>query len=301
MRFDVIKHHRWWFSISSLLVVISIVSMFMNGFNLGIDFTGGTIVEVQFDRNVQVSQVRDDLKQFGLENAVIQLSGEASATEGNDIIIRTRNLDANESKAIVDSLNANIAPNEVKRVESVGAVIGSEVTEHALINLAVAFLALAAYISYRFEYKVALSSLAAIFHDLIMVLGVFSFFHLEIDSSFLAAILTVIGYSMNESVVIFDRIRENTHTHKRTDTFADLANASIAQSIHRSCYTLTTVLFACCSLYFFGGDTTKNFALCMIVGFVSGAYSSICVATSLWSIWKSRNRKDARNQVAKKA
>lgn len=301
MRFDVIKHHRWWFSISSLLVVISIVSMFMNGFNLGIDFTGGTIVEVQFDRNVQVSQVRDDLKQFGLENAVIQLSGEASATEGNDIIIRTRNLDANESKAIVDSLNANIAPNEVKRVESVGAVIGSEVTEHALINLAVAFLALAAYISYRFEYKVALSSLAAIFHDLIMVLGVFSFFHLEIDSSFLAAILTVIGYSMNESVVIFDRIRENTHTHKRTDTFADLANASIAQSIHRSCCTLTTVLFACCSLYFFGGDTTKNFALCMIVGFVSGAYSSICVATSLWSIWKSRNRKDARNQVAKKA
>lgn len=301
MRFDVIKHHRWWFSISSLLVVISIVSMFMNGFNLGIDFTGGTIVEVQFDRNVQVSQVRDDLKQFGLENAVIQLSGEASATEGNDIIIRTRNLDANESKAIVDSLNANVAPNEVKRVESVGAVIGSEVTEHALINLAVAFLALAAYISYRFEYKVALSSLAAIFHDLIMVLGVFSFFHLEIDSSFLAAILTVIGYSMNESVVIFDRIRENTHTHKRTDTFADLANASIAQSIHRSCYTLTTVLFACCSLYFFGGDTTKNFALCMIVGFVSGAYSSICVATSLWSIWKSRNRKDARNQVSKKA
>ncbi len=301
MRFDVIKHHRWWFSISSLLVVISIVSMFMNGFNLGIDFTGGTIVEVQFDRNVQVSQVRDDLKQFGLENAVIQLSGEASATEGNDIIIRTRNLDANESKAIVDSLNTNVAPNEVKRVESVGAVIGSEVTEHALINLAVAFLALAAYISYRFEYKVALSSLAAIFHDLIMVLGVFSFFHLEIDSSFLAAILTVIGYSMNESVVIFDRIRENTHTHKRTDTFADLANASIAQSIHRSCYTLTTVLFACCSLYFFGGDTTKNFALCMIVGFVSGAYSSICVATSLWSIWKSCNRKDARNQVAKKA
>ena len=130
-----------------------------------------------------------------------------------------------------------------------------------------------------------------------MVLGVFSFFQLEIDASFLAAILTVIGYSMNESVVIFDRIRENTHTHKRSDTFADLANASIAQSIHRSCYTLTTVLFACCSLYFFGGDTTKNFALCMIVGFVSGAYSSICVATSIWAIWKSSNKKDMRNAV----
>ncbi len=300
MRFDVIRHHRWWFTVSSILVIISIISMFVRGFNLGIDYTGGTIVELQFTQNVQVSQVRDDLKQFNLENSVIQLSGSSSATEGNDVIIRTRNLEAAESKAMIDSLTKNVGPNDVKRVESIGAVIGSEVTQHALTNLAIAFLALAAYISFRFEYRVALSSLAAIFHDLIMVLGVFSFFQLEIDASFLAAILTVIGYSMNESVVIFDRIRENTHTHKRTDTFADLANASIAQSIHRSCYTLTTVLFACLSLYLFGGDTTKNFALCMIVGFVSGAYSSICVATSLWSIWKSHNRKDARNQVAKK-
>lgn len=297
MRFDVIKHHRWWFTLSSLLVIASLVSIFVRGFNFGIDYTGGTIVEVVFDQPVQVAQVREDLKQFNLENAIIQLSGDSNETSGKDVIIRTRNLDANESAAVVESLNKNVGHNEVKRVESVGAVIGSEVTEHALINLAIAFIVLAAYISFRFEYRIAFSSLAAIFHDLIMVLGVFSFFQLEIDASFLAAILTVIGYSMNESVVIFDRIRENTHTHKRSDTFADLANASIAQSIHRSCYTLTTVLFACCSLYFFGGDTTKNFALCMIVGFVSGAYSSICVATSLWAIWKSRNKKDMRNAV----
>ena len=299
MRFDVIKHHRWWFTLSSILVIASLVSIFVRGFNFGIDYTGGTIVEVMFDQPVQVAQVREDLKQFNLENAIIQLSGESNETSGKDVIIRTRNLDANESAAIVESLNKNVGHNEVKRVESVGAVIGSEVTEHALINLAIAFVVLAAYISFRFEYRIAFSSLAAIFHDLIMVLGVFSFFQLEIDASFLAAILTVIGYSMNESVLIFDRIRENTHTHKRSDTFADLANASIAQSIHRSCYTLTTVLFACCSLYFFGGDTTKNFALCMIVGFVSGAYSSICVATSLWAIWKSRNKKDIRNATAK--
>ena len=297
MRFDDIKHHRWWFTLSSLLVIASLVSIFVRGFNFGIDYTGGTIVEVVFNQPVQIAQVREDLKQFNLENAIIQLSGESNETSGKDVIIRTRNLDANESAAVVESLNKNVGQNEVKRVESVGAVIGSEVTEHALINLAIAFLVLAAYISFRFEYRIAFSSLAAIFHDLIMVLGVFSFFQLEIDASFLAAILTVIGYSMNESVVIFDRIRENTHTHKRSDTFADLANASIAQSIHRSCYTLTTVLFACCSLYFFGGDTTKNFALCMIVGFVSGAYSSICVATSIWAIWKSSNKKDMRNAV----
>ena len=147
-----------------------------------------------------------------------------------------------------------------------------------------AFIALAAYISFRFEYKIAISALVSILHDLIMVLGFFSFFHLEIDASFLAAILTVVGYSMNEAVVIFDRVRENTRTHRRTDSYEKLAHDSVAQSIHRSIYTLTTVLFACGALHFFGGDSTKNFSLVMLIGFISGAYSSICVDTSLWVV-----------------
>ena len=285
MTLDVIKHHRWWFAISSTLVIISLISIFTKGFNFGIDYTGGTIVEVVFDQPVEVSQVRDVLKEYNLENAQIQLSGDTTGdTAGEDVMIRTRNLESSESAAVVDSLTKSIGNNTVKRIE------------HALLNLVIAFAALALYISYRFEYKVAISALVAIFHDLIMVLGVFSYFQLEIDASFLAAILTVVGYSMNESVVIFDRVRENTHTHKRSDTFADLANASITQSIHRSFYTLATVMIACVSLYLFGGDTTKNFALCMIIGFASGAYSSICVATSLWVMWKSRNKNDVRNQ-----
>ena len=297
MTLDVIKHHRWWFAISSVLVIVSLISIFLKGFNFGIDYTGGTILDVQFAQTTQVADVREDLKKFGLEGATIQVSGGDTGEAGEEIMIRTRNLTAEESKAVLDSLNQNVGQSDVKRIESVGAVIGSEVTLHAIINLVVAFLALAAYISYRFEWRVAVSTLTAIFHDLIMVLGVFSFFQLEIDASFLAAILTVVGYSMNESVVVFDRIRENTRTHKRTDTFADLANASISQTIHRSFYTLSTVLFACVSLYLFGGDTTKNFALCMIVGFASGAYSSICVATSIWAIWKSRNKNDMRNKA----
>ena len=296
--FDVIKHRKIWFSISAFLVIISLIAIFMKGFNFGIDYTGGTIMELKFTKPVAISTVREELRKFDLGDSVIQLSGAESTTEGDDVMIRTRNLEAAESQAIVDSITKYVGENQVLRVETVGAVIGSEVTQHAIINLIIAFLALAAYISYRFEYRVAISCLTAIFHDLIMVLGVFSFFQLEIDASFLAAILTVVGYSMNESVVIFDRIRENTHTHKRSDTFADLANASIYQSFHRSIYTLSTVMFAVCSLYFFGGDTTKNFALVMIVGFVSGAYSSICVATSLWAIWKSNNKKDLRNQVS---
>lgn len=296
MIFDVIKHHRWWFVISSILVILSFISIFIKGFNFGIDYTGGTIVEIQFNKAVEVGQVRDVLKEFNLENAQIQLSGESATTTGENVMIRTRNLETAESAAVVEKLTSNIGENTVKRIETVGAVIGSEVTQHALLNLVVAFVVLALYITYRFEYKIAISALTAIIHDLVIVLGIFSYFQLEIDASFLAAILTVVGYSMNESVVIFDRVRENIHTHKRTDTFADLANDSIAQSIHRSFYTLATVMFACVSLFVFGGDTTKNFALCMIIGFSCGAYSSICVATSLWVLWKNRNKNDVRNQ-----
>ena len=204
-------------------------------------------------------------------------------------MIRMRNLSSDESKTIATQLSDKLGGGEVKRTESVGAVIGSEVTKNAITSLAVAFIALAAYISFRFEYKIAISALVSILHDLIIVLGFFSFFHLEIDASFLAAILTVVGYSMNEAVVIFDRVRENTRTHRRTDTYEKLAYDSIAQSIHRSIYTLTTVLFACGALHFFGGESTKNFSLVMLIGFISGAYSSICVDTSLWVVWKNHS------------
>ncbi len=156
MRFDVIKHHRIWFAISALAVILSIVSMVMNGFNLGIDYTGGSIMELRFQQDVQVSQVRESLKSFGLENSVIQLSGETTAETGKDVIIRTRNLESTESQAIAEAITKDVGPNEVKRIETVGAVIGSEVTKNAILNLAVAFIALALYISYRFEYKIAL-------------------------------------------------------------------------------------------------------------------------------------------------
>ena len=150
------------------------------------------------------------------------------------------------------------------------------------------------YMTIRFEHHIAFSAIVAIIHDILVVLGVFAFFRLEVDASFLAAILTVLGYSMNESVVIFDRIREAIRTHKRTDSFSTLANDSIHQTIRRSMYTLITTLFCVTSLYLFGGDTTRNFALVMLVGFISGAYSSVCIATSIWVTWHEQLR-SARN------
>ncbi len=293
MSFDIVKHRVWWFTLSSVLVIASVISIFVNGFNFGIDYTGGTILDMQFQNAVTVAQVREvvDDAQMDLGNSVIQLSGVTDQESSQDVMIRMRNLSSDESKAVATQLSDKLGGAEIKRTESVGAVIGSEVTKNAVMSLAVAFIALAAYISFRFEYKIAISALVSIFHDLIMVLGFFSFFHLEIDASFLAAILTVVGYSMNEAVVIFDRVRENTRTHRRTDTYEKLAHDSISQSIHRSIYTLTTVLFACGALHFFGGESTKNFSLVMLIGFISGAYSSICVDTSLWVVWKNHSHR----------
>ena len=235
MKFNIVGHKKWWFALSSVLVIASIVSILINGFNFGIDYTGGTILDLHFNRPVTVAEVRQvtDASPLGLESSVIQLSGVTDQNSSADVMVRMRNLSSDESKQVATALGDRLGGAEIRRTESVGAVIGSEVTKNAVMNLAVAFIALAAYISFRFEYKIAVSAIVSILHDLIMVLGVFSFFHLEIDASFLAAILTVVGYSMNEAVVIFDRVRENTRTHRRTDTYEKLAYDSIAQSIHR--------------------------------------------------------------------
>ena len=283
--FDFICHKKIWFSFSGIMILLSIISIILFRFNWGIDFTGGTILELGFNKNVTVEEVRDGLREDGLQTSTIQLSGNISGESGDDVIIRTRNLSSEEAQTVVAHVNDKVGGAEVKRIETVGAVIGSEVTKSTLLNVLISFGAMILYMSIRFEHRIAISAIVAICHDILMVLGVFAFFHLEVDASFLAAILTVLGYSMNESVVIFDRIRENLHTHRRTDSFATLANDSIHQTIRRSLYTLTTTLFCVASLYFFGGDTTKNFALVMLIGFISGAYSSICVASSIWVTW----------------
>ena len=280
--FDFIGHKKIWFTFSGIMIILSIISIILFRFNWGIDFTGGTILELGFDKNVTVEEVRDGLREDGLQTATIQLSGNMSGETSNDVIIRTRNLSSEEAQTVVGHVKDKVGSGDVKRIETVGAVIGSEVTRSTLLNVLISFGAMILYMSIRFEHRIAISAIVAICHDILMVLGVFAFFHLEVDASFLAAILTVLGYSMNESVVIFDRIRENLHTHRRTDSFATLANDSIHR---RSLYTLTTTLFCVASLYFFGGDTTKNFALVMLIGFISGAYSSICVASSIWVTW----------------
>ena len=290
IRFDILKRSKLWFAISLLIIIPGIFCMFTKGFNFGIDFTGGTIIEMEFQQEVTLPQVRDVLREYNLDNATIQLSGDVSNVEASkDVMIRTMDLEENERKAVMASLKDEIGDYTVLREEKVGATIGGELITDALMATVISWILIILYVSYRFEWRFGISAILTLIHDVLIVLSVFSFLQKQVDSSFVAAILTIIGYSINDTIVIFDRIRENQRLHfKRGGDLNELANRSIYQTLTRSLYTVFTVLFTTFALYFFGGDTTKDFSFALLVGFFSGSYSSIFIASPLWVVLKNR-------------
>ena len=290
IRFDILKRSKLWFAISLLIIIPGIFCMFTKGFNFGIDFTGGTIIEMEFQQEVTLPQVRDVLREYNLDNATIQLSGDVSNVEASkDVMIRTMDLEENERKAVMASLKDEIGDYTVLREEKVGATIGGELITDALMATVISWILIILYVSYRFEWRFGIAAILTLIHDVLIVLSVFSFLQKQVDSSFVAAILTIIGYSINDTIVIFDRIRENQRLHfKRGGDLNELANRSIYQTLTRSLYTVFTVLFTTFALYFFGGDTTKDFSFALLIGFFSGSYSSIFIASPLWVVLKNR-------------
>lgn len=290
IRFDILKRSKLWFAISLLIIIPGIFCMFTKGFNFGIDFTGGTIIEMEFQQEVTLPQVRDVLREYNLDNATIQLSGDVSNVEASkDVMIRTMDLEENDRKAVMASLKDEIGDYTVLREEKVGATIGGELITDALMATVISWILIILYVSYRFEWRFGVAAILTLIHDVLIVLSVFSFLQKQVDSSFVAAILTIIGYSINDTIVIFDRIRENQRLHfKRGGDLNEMANRSIYQTLTRSLYTVFTVLFTTFALYFFGGDTTKDFSFALLIGFFSGSYSSIFVASPLWVVLKNR-------------
>lgn len=281
--FNIIGKRKIWYMLSLLFIIPGIISIFVQGFNLGIDFTGGTIVELKFAKPVTVLQVRDTLKGYGLENSTIQLAGKEHIEASEDVFVRTAILPDETRRAVLDGMKEKLGEYQVLRTEKVGAVMGSELTLKAVLAMLISWVIIIMYISYRFELKFALSAIAALLHDIIIVMGVFSLLQKEIDGSFVAAIMTIIGYSINDTIVIFDRIRENLKLHfRKGGDLIELINHSIMQTMTRSIYTVLTVLFTVVSLFVFGGETTKNFALALLIGISCGAYSSIFNASPLW-------------------
>lgn len=283
-RFDIIGKRKIWYAISSLLIIASLFFMVTRGFNMGIDFTGGTIIDLRFEKAVNINDVRAVLNEYDLSNSTIQLSGEnSSSTESENVMIRTVDLEEQERKEVMAALTDKLGAYQMLREEKVGATMGTELIMNAVYATIISWLLIIAYVSYRFEFKFGISAVLGLAHNVIIVLGAFALTQRQIDSSFVAALLTIIGYSINDTIVIFDRIRENLKLHfRKNGDIVELVNTSIYQTMTRSIYTVSTVLFATFALYFFGGDTTKDFAFALLIGFFCGAYTSIFIASPLW-------------------
>lgn len=299
-KFDLAGHRKIWFLISALIIIPGIICMFVRGFNFGIDFTGGTIIDLKFSQPVTIAEVRTSLAKYGLDGSTIQLSGaQSDVTASEDVMIRTTDLEEDQRKEVMATLKQDVGDYSVQREEKVGATIGGELITNALEALVISWALIILYVAYRFEWKFGVAAVLALIHDILIVLSVFSLTQRQIDSSFIAALLTIVGYSINDTIVIFDRIRENLRLHfRRNGDVNALVNTSIYQTLTRSLYTVFTVLFTTFALYFFGGETTKDFAFALLVGFGVGCYSSIFIASPLWIVFRGWSEKRHAAKVA---
>jgi preprotein translocase subunit SecF len=289
---DVIKNRKIWFSFSGVLIVIAIVALCSNLFvrgkamNFGIDFTGGTLINLRFERPVSIGEVRGVLDEFKLGESVIQKSGE------NDILIRTVPIEGEVRAKIMSDLNTKVATSEILEADVVGPSIGKELATQAIWALLIASALITIYVSFRFEFKYAVSALLALYHDAFITIGLIALFWRTIDAPFIAAILTIMGYSINDTIVIYDRIRENikkpAYAKKK---FSEVVNISIWETLARSINTVLTVIIMVVLLLFLGGETLRVFSLTLLIGFGFGAYSSIFIAPPLLVAWEKREKK----------
>ena len=286
--FSIVKNYKIFFSITIIFLLIGFGSSVTRGFNLGIDFTGGSIVDLTFENPVNVAQVRDVLKEHDMGNSIIQLENSDGKTEANSVLIRTGVVEDTELRATMNDLQSKLGNYQIQRVEQVGATIGSELVQQAAMAIVLSWVLMIAYITFRFEFKFAIAAIIALIIDVLVVLSYFSLFQMEMDSSFVAALLTVVGYSVNGTIVIFDRIRENLKIHRRSESLGEMVDNSIWQCMTRTIYTVATSLFAIVSIFLFGGETIHNFSFAMLVGFASGAYTSIFLAGPMWMFLKNK-------------
>lgn len=276
--FDFMNMGRAALALSTLLVLISIGSFFVKGLNLGIDFTGGTLVEVIYAEPVELPPIREALDQGGFE-AQVQYFG-----TDRDVMIRLAPQagmsNAQVSENILRTLRQLGGEPALQRVEFVGPQVGSELAEQGVQALLWVLLGIMVYIYFRFEWRFAVNSVIALLHDVIITVGVFSLFQLQFDLNVLAAVLAVAGYSLNDTVVVFDRIREN-FLRLRKGTPAEIINLSVNQTLSRTVITSGTTLFVVVALYLWGGEIMEGFSLALIIGIIAGTYSTIFVASVL--------------------
>ena len=265
---------------SIILIIISLLLLLIKGLNYGVDFKGGTLIEIRTnDKNISISDLRRSFNKMNLGDVTVKQFGSE-----NDFIVKFEKRNSNKSnfiEEIKNKLTNYIGDNyDFRRVENVGPKVSSELLKSGIIAIGLSLAAMLIYIWIRFEWQFSLGAIIAIFHDVIITLGIFSLFSFEINLSIVAAVLTIVGYSMNDTVVIFDRVRENLKKYSDIKIF-ELTNISINETLSRTIITSITTLIALLSIYFFGGQILKGFSLAMILGVIFGTYSSIYIANPI--------------------
>jgi len=263
---------------SIILIVVSAFSLMTKGLNLGIDFTGGIQIEISFETAPNIENVRSNLASGGYDDAIVQNSGSSQ-----DLMVRIPPRDGVDNKKIGEDVIGMLQASEnsvtLKSSEYISAQVGEELTEQGGLAMIFALIMIMIYIVFRFQWKFSIGAVLALIHDVMITLGIFSFFQLTFDLSVLAAILAVVGYSLNDTIVIFDRIRENFRSMRTAQTL-DILNSAITQTIKRTIITSSTTLLVLLSLYVFGGSSLEGFSIALIVGVLIGTYSSIFVAST---------------------
>jgi preprotein translocase subunit SecF len=275
-----IGNRKIWLIFSSILMIISIVSLAVNGLKLGIDFTGGTLIEVGYQKAADLTVLRNTLDEAGFGDATVQNFGTAK-----DVLIRLKPHEgvssADLSARVLEAINKTTTePASIRRVEFVGPQVGDDLAEDGFLALLYSTIGILIYVAWRFEWKFSTGAVIATFHDVIVTLGVFSVFGLEFDLTVLAAILALIGYSLNDTIVVYDRIRENFRSLRKTST-EEIMNISINVTLSRTIMTSFTVFLVLVSLFFLGGETIRNFSIALLFGVVFGTYSSIFIASPM--------------------
>ena len=296
-QFDIIGRSKIWFTLSGILVIASVAALLVYGLNLGIDFTGGSLLDVRFYEAVQTNDVEVSVSELG-HTVLVQ------ATDENGFLIRMETIDQEQHDAVLEAL-ASVGSFEELRFESVGPVIGEELKRASLWAVALLLALIVLYVAWAFRkvsepvasWKYGVLTIVAAAHDVIIPVGIFAVLgHLsgyQVDTAFIAALLTILGYSINDTIVIFDRTRENLTSNRHSDaTFAQTVNKSVVQSFARSINTSLTTLLVLVAIFLFGGETTKPFILALIIGVVSGAYSSIFLASPLLVWWEGKGTRN---------
>ncbi|MBI2355792.1 MAG: protein translocase subunit SecF [Candidatus Doudnabacteria bacterium] len=296
---NIIKHYKFWFGVSGVFALIGIIALIVYGLNFGIDFRGGTLTQVRFPDTVPAaSEVRAVLIEAGFHDAVVQPAGEQS------VIIRTGPQEKEEHDQLLNALIDKYQGIQEEQFTSIGPVIGKELRSKAVVQLILVSLGIILYIAYAFRkvskpvssWKFGVAAIVALIHDLLIVVGVFAllghFYNIEIDSLFVTALLTVLGFSVHDTIVVFDRIRENLRISAGLE-LSEIINNSINQTLVRSINTSMTVIFVLLALILFGGETIRYFVLALLIGITAGTYSSIFIASPLLLVWHNWSRSRA--------